>query len=150
MAYPRKRCDPGECGRRDWEARIALLEAVLGRCREKLEINRAHSDGEYHGGMEHTALIRWINEVLPKTWLVKSTNNNGADRMALEWKRDPLLDTWEATAPEGKYLCVRTHLDVAVLYLDGQELRRSASDGSSEPNRRFAEKHHATLSVATQ
>ena len=48
-------------------ARIALLEEVLRRCREKLEINRAHSDGQYHGGMEHTALIRWINEVLPKS-----------------------------------------------------------------------------------
>lgn len=29
MAYQRKRCDPGECGRAHWEARIAELEAAL-------------------------------------------------------------------------------------------------------------------------
>lgn len=65
--------------------------------------------------------------------------------MSLEWKRDPMLDTWEATAPEGTYLCTRTAFDEAVLRLDGVELRRSASDGSNAPNRAFAEEHHAKL-----
>lgn len=29
MAYKRKLCDPGECGRMDYESRIAKLEAAL-------------------------------------------------------------------------------------------------------------------------
>lgn len=28
MSQARKRCDPGECGRFDWEVRIAKLEAA--------------------------------------------------------------------------------------------------------------------------
>lgn len=63
----------------------------------------------------------------------------------MEWKRDPILDTWEAQAPEGRYFCMRTHADVAVLYLNGKELRRSASDGCHTHNMEFAEKRSASL-----
>ena len=41
-----------------------LVEVTLVRCREKLEIYRDHSDGEYRGGMEYTALIKMIDTTL--------------------------------------------------------------------------------------
>ena len=47
--------------------RIELLRATIGHAREKLEIYRDHSSGEYHGGIEHTALIRMIDESLSVT-----------------------------------------------------------------------------------
>ncbi len=42
----------------------AFLRKVLGHAREKLELYRDHSNGQYHGGIEHTALIRMIYESL--------------------------------------------------------------------------------------
>jgi len=42
----------------------AVLFSVLKQAREKLEVYRDHSSGEYHGGIEHTALIRNINQAL--------------------------------------------------------------------------------------
>ena len=46
---------------------IELLRSVLDHAREKLEIYRDHSDGAYRGGVEHTALIRMIDESLAVT-----------------------------------------------------------------------------------
>lgn len=40
------------------------LGEALRLCREKLEIYREHSDGEYHGGLEHTALIQAVDNLL--------------------------------------------------------------------------------------
>ena len=45
----------------DLSARNELLVKVLGHCREKLELYRDHSDGQYHGGIEHTSLIKMID-----------------------------------------------------------------------------------------
>ena len=42
------------------------LVAVLKQAYEKLEIYRAHSDGEYHGGIEHSTLIATIKGILLK------------------------------------------------------------------------------------
>ena len=41
-----------------------LLVQVLKMAREKLEVYRDHSDGQYHGGVEHTALIGSIDTAL--------------------------------------------------------------------------------------
>lgn len=49
------------------QVHIGLLRATLGHAREKLEIYRDHSSGEYHGGIEHTSLIRMIDESLSVT-----------------------------------------------------------------------------------
>lgn len=46
---------------------IGLLRTTLGHARDKLELYRDHSDGQYHGGIEHTALIRMIKETLSVT-----------------------------------------------------------------------------------
>ena len=63
----------------------------------------------------------------------------------MEWKRDPILDTYTLEVPEGIYCAMRTWADVAVLYFNNTELRRSASDGSHEKNRAFAEAHLKAL-----
>ncbi len=47
--------------------KIELLRSTLSHAREKLEIYRDHSSGQYHGGIEHTALIRMIDESLAVT-----------------------------------------------------------------------------------
>lgn len=57
----------------------------------------------------------------------------------LVWKRDPLLDTFSADTENHKFLCMRTYLDVAVLYHNGKEVRRS-SDGSHKINMELAQK----------
>lgn len=36
------------------------LEQVLTACKTKLQVYRSHNNGIYHGGMEHTALIKLI------------------------------------------------------------------------------------------
>jgi hypothetical protein len=59
----------------------------------------------------------------------------------LQWERDPALDTWTGTANGHEYLCMRTWADVAVLYHNGNELRRSASDGGHKVNKKFAQDH---------
>ncbi len=46
---------------------IKLLRLVLHSCEEKLEIYRDHSDGQYHGGAEHTSLIRRIKTAMEVT-----------------------------------------------------------------------------------
>ncbi len=46
---------------------IELLRTTLGHARDKLELYRDHSDGQYHGGIEHTSLIRMIKETLSVT-----------------------------------------------------------------------------------
>ena len=46
---------------------IELLRTTLGHAHEKLELYRDHSDGRYHGGIEHTSLIRMIKETLSIT-----------------------------------------------------------------------------------
>jgi hypothetical protein len=43
---------------------INLAIHTLKLAKEKLEIYRDHSNGEYQGGLEHTAMIRTINETL--------------------------------------------------------------------------------------
>ncbi len=49
------------------EGHIKLLRLTLKHARDKLEIYRDHSDGAYHGGLEHTALIRNIRETFAIT-----------------------------------------------------------------------------------
>jgi len=42
------------------ETKIEIIQRkddLLGECEKKLEIYREHSDGEYHGGTEHSHLI---------------------------------------------------------------------------------------------
>ncbi len=46
---------------------ITLLRLTLTHARDKLEVYRDHSDGAYHGGIEHTALIRNIKTTLELT-----------------------------------------------------------------------------------
>ena len=46
------------------KAKNRVLVSVLRMAREKLEIYRDHSDGQYHGGIEHAALIRNIDLAL--------------------------------------------------------------------------------------
>lgn len=41
--------------------------ALLDACKTKLQVYRNHSDGEYQGGMEHRALIDWIERVAAPT-----------------------------------------------------------------------------------
>lgn len=45
--------------------RLQLTITTLRHAREKLEIYRDHSDGQYHGGLEHTAMIARIDRTLP-------------------------------------------------------------------------------------
>lgn len=49
---------------RNCDKEKAVLFSVIKQAREKLEIYRDHSDGAYHGGIEHTALIRNIDTAL--------------------------------------------------------------------------------------
>jgi len=51
-----------------------LLGKTLSHCREKLELYRDNSDGQYHGGIEHTALIRMIDTSLDAT--IKTPNDS--------------------------------------------------------------------------
>ena len=39
------------------DGHIKLLRLTLQHARDKLEIYRDHSDGAYHGGLEHTKLM---------------------------------------------------------------------------------------------
>lgn len=64
------------------------------------------------------------------------------DKPPLEWERDGPNDTWTGKAPGVEYLCMRTWADVAVLYCNGVELRRSGSDGGHSINREHAEAHY--------
>ncbi len=47
------------------KTKLQLAITTLRHAREKLEIYRDHSDGQYHGGIEHTALIAMIDRTLP-------------------------------------------------------------------------------------
>jgi len=49
------------------EGHIKLLRLVLISCEEKLELYRDHSDGQYHGGAEHTSLIGRIKAAMAVT-----------------------------------------------------------------------------------
>ena len=49
------------------EGHITLLRLPLTHARDKLEINRDHSDGAYHGGIEHTKLIGNIRTTMSIT-----------------------------------------------------------------------------------
>ncbi len=53
--------------RKGYPKQIALLRLTLDQCRTKLEIYRDHSDGVYHGGIEHCSLIGNINTTLSLT-----------------------------------------------------------------------------------
>lgn len=66
--------------------------------------------------------------------------------MKAEWTVDNVLDdqTWES--PKGKYACVRTFLDVSILFFRGRELRRDNS-GSHTANKEFAENHFEEQTV---
>ena len=46
---------------------IELLRLTLTHARDKLEIYRDHSDGVYHGGIQHTSLIGNIKTTLEIT-----------------------------------------------------------------------------------
>jgi hypothetical protein len=58
----------------------------------------------------------------------------------LIWKRDAILDTYTSEAAGHRFFSMRTWIDVAVLYHNGIEIRRSGSDGSHKNNIAFAEK----------
>lgn len=58
---------------------------------------------------------------------------------SLVWKRDPVLDTYTGTVDNHEFISMRTYLDVAVLYHNGVEIRRNASDGSHKNNIAHAE-----------
>lgn len=58
--------------------RIFLLE-TLDACKTKLQVYRAHSDGLYYGGMEHSALIRRIEQAHK----ILSTEDNATDKLPL-------------------------------------------------------------------
>ena len=60
----------------------------------------------------------------------------------LVWKRDPLLDTYEAKTDKGTYTCMRTYADVAKLWFNGEVIRSSPSDGGHTNNIKFAEEHY--------
>jgi hypothetical protein len=46
---------------------VKLLRQVLEMAETKLELYRDHSDGQYHGGIEHTALIGNIKRTMEIT-----------------------------------------------------------------------------------
>lgn len=46
---------------------VTLLRLTLTHARDKLEVNRDHSDGAYHGGIEHTKLIGNIRTTMDIT-----------------------------------------------------------------------------------
>jgi len=45
---------------------LKYARMVLRSCKKKLDIYRAHSDGIYQGGVDHTALISWIDKAVQK------------------------------------------------------------------------------------
>lgn len=53
------RDDYNDLLRRSAARRLALMKA-----RDKLEVYRANSDGQYQGGMEHVSLLRLIDEAI--------------------------------------------------------------------------------------
>ncbi len=53
--------------RKGYPKQIKLLRLTLDQCRTKLEIYRDHSDGAYHGGIEHCSLIGNIDRTLLMT-----------------------------------------------------------------------------------
>ena len=57
------------------KTKLQLAITTLRHAREKLEIYRDHSDGQYHGGIEHTALIAMID----KTLLLEDSLNESMD-----------------------------------------------------------------------
>ena len=48
------------------QSNLKIAAAVIGMAKRKLEIYREYSDGSYHGGVEHTVLIKTIDETLSK------------------------------------------------------------------------------------
>ena len=66
-------------------------------------------------------------------------------RPNLVWKRDPILDTYSSETLGHTFISMRTWCDVAVLYHNGIEIRRSASDGSHKNNISFANDVFAKL-----
>jgi len=63
----------------------------------------------------------------------------------LKWKRNATLDTYTADTAFGTYTCVRTWVDVAKLWFNGECLRANASDGSHRNNMAFAETHYIEM-----
>jgi hypothetical protein len=59
----------------------------------------------------------------------------------LKWKRNAMLDTWEATEGDHTYVCTRTWSDAAVLLHNDREIRRSGSDLGHEQNKIVAQEH---------
>ena len=57
----------------------------------------------------------------------------------LVWERDPILDTYTTKVGDNVFISMRTWCDVAVLYKDGVEIRRSPSDGSHLKNIKYVE-----------
>lgn len=55
----------------------------------------------------------------------------------MEWVHDPMLDSYEAITPVGKYLCVRTWLNTSKLYRDS-ELLGVWTSGSHKEAKEFA------------
>ncbi len=53
--------------KRRLKGHIKLLRLTLTHARDKLEVNRDHSDGQYHGGIEHSKLMGNIRETLAIT-----------------------------------------------------------------------------------
>lgn len=59
----------------------------------------------------------------------------------MNWKYDPLLCCYESDTEIGKYLCVRTFLDISKLYFNGQQIGTWCT-GSHNDAIVFAEKHY--------
>ncbi len=57
--------------RKGYPKQIELLRLTLKQCRTKLKIYRDHSDGVYHGGLEHCTLIGNIDRTLTLTEVEK-------------------------------------------------------------------------------
>lgn len=52
---------------------------LLKLCKEKLELYREYSDGRYHGGVEHTHLIKMIDNHLGPTIIGVDPAKEGSD-----------------------------------------------------------------------
>jgi hypothetical protein len=66
--------------------------------------------------------------------------------MNLTWLYDPVLCSYMAETPIGKYHCVRTINDVSKLFLDGEHLYTASNHTDAME---FAEAHYA-LSTAEE
>ena len=55
---------------------VSVRNEALETCRVKLEKLFDATDGIYHGGMEHSQLIRWIKELVSEGLAPKENQND--------------------------------------------------------------------------